>query len=71
MDVSKIVPGNRVKVGFFPESPAPSRERPRLFAEGMITPSDAEVRASVERESRTVAMSRNAKPRQVELATRS
>jgi hypothetical protein len=24
MDVSKIVPGNRVKVGFFPESPAPS-----------------------------------------------
>ena len=38
------------------------------FSEGRFTPSGAEVRASVKRESRTVAMSRNAKPRQVELA---
>ena len=37
-------------------------------SEGRFTPSGAEVRASVKRESRTVAMSRNAKPRQVELA---
>ena len=67
--VSRLLPGNRGKVGFFPESPAPSsRKRLRLFSEGRFTPSGAEVRASVKRESRTVAMSRNANPRQVELA---
>ena len=67
--VSRILPGNRGKVGFFPESPAPSsRRRLRLLSEGRFTPSVAEVRASVEREKWTVATSRNAKPRQVELA---
>jgi hypothetical protein len=46
-------------------------KRLRFFAEGIFTMSDVEVRASAQRENRTLATSRNAKPRQVELARRS
>jgi len=67
--VSKILPGNRGMVEFFPENSAPLLQVTSVaFNGGRFTPSGAEVRASVKRENRTVAASRIAKPRQVELA---